>query len=452
MKDSNRIQIVVVESHQHVLEHVHFVLRRKRRLLLDSSSTACWSMLHFDAHPDLACPHPTVPAAACFQPRRTWDVVGKDGKAPEEKDLYELLDSTSTGIAEWILPLVLAANLTRVQWVRPSGQSLKQLPLGKHQYHVGTWVPVPNDVEMVSPPASFLDLSQTAIVKVDWNCPYYQDDDTSVPFETLHFPKLLNLEVSELSDYSQSEEQHSGQQDADLLPWTLDICLDYFCCLNPFVTDLEQLDSAFCNAFLDCVLQSTLYNSDGANHAPRSQHALATFRQLLLQVLHSTATSPDEKDAPIKSALVEYYEPPELGKRLVNDLIASLDASAENRVRLTSLAVEALPNLTMPHDTTKTTMGAIRPSLLAVREAIVREQQQTKTDPFIITIARSSVDGFTPAGVVEELQNELLKMIHDVHCTCPHAPLKPNDCTDGCRLNLIFDYGEWEGSTLDNVQ
>jgi hypothetical protein len=115
-KKRQKIPVVVVEQHQHACEHIHQVLRQRRRC-------DAWSMVHYDAHPDLACPHGSIPAAACFR--------------PNENDLYELLDSTATGIAEWILPLVLAANLTRVHWIRPTEQPVEQLPLGEDVYHVG---------------------------------------------------------------------------------------------------------------------------------------------------------------------------------------------------------------------------------------------------------------------------------------------------------------------------
>jgi hypothetical protein len=60
------------------------------------------------------------------------------------------------------------------------------------------------------------------------------------------------------------------------------------------------------------------------------------------------------------------------------------------------------------------------------------------------------VDGFTPECVVEELQAKVLTMIHTMYCNCQHgAPLTPKGQTDSCRLNLVFDYGQWEGSSFD---
>jgi hypothetical protein len=72
----------------------------------------------------------------------------------ETKNLYELLDSTASGIAEWILPLMLAANLTDVHWIRPAeafteGEimsnvccktttaTIRQIPTDTNSYRVG---------------------------------------------------------------------------------------------------------------------------------------------------------------------------------------------------------------------------------------------------------------------------------------------------------------------------
>jgi hypothetical protein len=106
--------------------------------------------------------------------------------------------------------------------------------------------------------------------------------------------------------------------------------------------------------------------------------------------------------------------------------------------------------LTMPHDSHQAvSMEALLPSVQVAQNEIELHQHEVGTNPFIITIARSSVDGFTPECVVEELQAKVLTMIHTMYCNCPHAPLTHNGQTDGCRLNLVFDYGQWEGSTFD---
>jgi hypothetical protein len=420
-------------------------------------------MLHFDAHPDLACPHPNIPAAACYNPRKTWPVVQvqqheseekstnneSSDVANDEKDLYELLDLTSSGIAEWILPLVLAASLSEVRWIRPTGQLLKQFPLGEHQYRVGAWVP---KQESPSSVLSFLDLPPNALVKVDRDCPYYQDDDTSVPCGELLLPKLLSLSVAELP-----EQQNPRLRDDErsLSPWMLDICLDYFACLNPFVKDIETLDPTFARALCDCVLKSIFYTEDRKDPSSRNQDDLSAFRKLLSEELQRTACKDNTFDVTKSSLhpLLKFYESPKIGEHLLKALLNSLRTSAAaDRTQLATLAVEALPNLTMPHDSHQAvTMEAIVPSIQIAQKEIELHQQEAGTNkPFIVTIARSSVDGFTPECVVEELQAKVLSMIHTMYCNCQQPPpLTPRGQTDNCRLNLVFDYGEWEGSSFD---
>lgn len=413
-------------------------------------------MLHFDAHPDLACPHSNIPAAACYNPRKTWPVVqhqseieekstNESSDPNEEKDLYELLDATSTGIAEWILPLVLAASLSEVRWIRPTGQLLQQFPLGEHQYRVGAWVP---KQESPSSVLSFLDLPPSALVKVDRDCPYYQDDDTSVPCEELLLPMLLRLSVAELPGKHNPRVRDDERSLSS--PWMLDICLDYFACLNPFVTDIEMLDPAFARALCDCVLKSIFYTEDWKDPSPRNQDALSIFRKLLSEELQRTACM-DTFDVTKSSLqpLLKFYDAPETGEHLLSTLVNSLRTSAADRVQMATLAVEALPNLTMPHDSHQAVcMEAILPSVQVAQNEIELHQHELVTNPFIITIARSSVDGFTPECVVEALQAKVLTMIHTMYCNCQHAPLTPKGQTDSCCLNLVFDYGQWEGSSF----
>ena len=106
---SERLKVVIVEPHHHALEHIHESLRRQRRL------GKPWKLCHIDSHPDLACPSNGIPAGACFRPRDEWTIQvpseNKDEKGETRSGcLYELLDLSTTGISEWILPMVLAAG------------------------------------------------------------------------------------------------------------------------------------------------------------------------------------------------------------------------------------------------------------------------------------------------------------------------------------------------------
>jgi hypothetical protein len=92
---------------------------------------------------------------------------------------------------------------------------------------------------------------------------------------------------------------------------------------------------------------------------------------------------------------------------------------------MATLAVEALPNLTMPHDSHQAvSMEAILSSVQVAQNEIGLHRHEAGTNhPFITATARSSVDGFTPECVVEELQAKILTVIHTIFFNCPHAPL-----------------------------
>lgn len=457
----DKIYVVVVESHHHVLEHIHHILRRRR--LLNST----WSMLHFDSHADLACPGSHIPAFSCFQPRKAVrmrktrglsDVSDErsgddsssssssskeDGLAYEKKmNLYELLDSTASGIAEWILPLVLAANLRAVHWVRPPG-TVRQIPAGLHNYNVGAWLGTAES----SPIESFLDLPLTATVKVDWGCRYYLEDDTFVSENELVLSQPLRLNVSEGSSMEPSD---SNQLAEDI--FALDVCLDYFACLNPFVTDIEVKDVALAKALVLAVTESRFY----CGKLPETyQVDLTIFHQLLKECLKSCSDvdSYTRYQSSI-TALQSYYDAPKIG--MIEALRATLMShrNQDERDDLIEMAVDAIPNVTMPHscigdgiahDTIQERLGHFS------RE--IRHRCSRK--PFVVTVARSTNDGFTPKSVVEEVQVMVLQEIHECYCRCA-TPCYLKNLTESnifqsmvtCRLSVIYDYGPSEGFTF----
>ena len=124
----------------------------------------------------------------------------------------------------------------------------------------------------------------------------------------------------------------------------------------------------------------------------------------------------------------------------------------DDRKTLVQLAIEAIPNLTMPHSSADPDdQSSSIEQRLQCFQTCVREWRHDL--PFIITIARSANDGFTPKSVVEELQTSVLKEIHERYCGCDGlnlSSLSENGYwTDvACRLHVVFDDGKWEGSIL----
>jgi UPF0489 domain len=288
-REGRRLRVKVVESHQQVLPDVHLCLRQRRGRRATASPSPSptmpaaagvegWDLVHFDSHADLACPV-NVPARLCWRPHpdptddgdsdndndgaggANGDDDADDDDADDDEDgavapwwsLYDHLEATPSGIAEWIVPLVLGARCERVTWIRPpppppaalpthrtTGGLLHQahsirnasFPPGEHSFSVGAWLPPTESPPLVSssslPTPSFLDLPPQARVRVDSNLPYYADDegegdtkDSSrclgcfAPTSELIFAQPVRLTVSYGNDDNAGDGDGDGDSNGD---------------------------------------------------------------------------------------------------------------------------------------------------------------------------------------------------------------------------------------------
>jgi hypothetical protein len=414
--DNGMPAVVIVEQHQHALEHIHHVLRKQKRI-------KAWAMVHFDAHPDMACSN-TIPAKLCFAPRLG---LARDGD--KVKTLYDYLDETSSGIAEWILPLTLTAKLKRIDWIKPMFSH--QLPMGETTFQVG----VLNPNEKQPPIKSFLDLDDHAVVRVDLHHPYYLDDDhvlSSDPESSLRLQlaQTVHLHVKHVGDTTPAVKT----------PWMLDICLDYFVCRNPFLHDIEVLHPEFAQLLLslskECLAIAASPNQDYRRKRREFHEAVQALLgnnqedqgKLLRQSLQT------EKDARI-------------------DKVLSILSDDPNAEKLATMMLQALPHIAMPHESTLPTPAELEKRIDdAIKEI---EKYDNNTQPFLITIARSTNDGFCPLALVETIQKRLLHRLEDVYCWNDDDDDVDDEASDDGfsnrnNLRVVKDYGEGEGSTLDD--
>lgn len=468
-----QIHLIVVEAHNHALEHIHYVLRqreRKRNKDKTNSHSSSWTMLHFDSHPDLAVPN--VTAKACFLPRNeySYKVVSRDAskladigtdERIESKNLYEKLDTSTGGIAEWILPLVLAADLNSIYWIKNSW--CHQFQNGEYRFSVGAWKDQQQNHNFTTD--TFLDLDDKATIKVSLMHPYYLDDDTSVEESELHLKKPLHLIVS---DSSESMVMDHVQD------WILDVCLDYFLCRNPF---LDELTSHFGSYFTGLLLRSItttqlwrnsmMYDNIVAASIYRNHHQ--NFRQLSKKMIETCVIRKIESNEKVNSihgifssqdedAFFHLYLSPKDAKDLWNDIMVEisrfiLEDKSMSPDMILSIICNALPNLNLPHDDTYST-DASSYECLSLRCANkvkgfgdYLRSFRPKNDPMCITIARSSDDGFTPSHIVDQLQHSVIDEVHSIFCGCS---LRYSSEGGVCNLEVLSDYGEFEGSTLED--
>lgn len=418
---------MVVESHQHALEHIHSVLRKQKRL------GRCWRMVHFDAHPDLACPE--FPARACYLPYEEFDDVrcespeqprygseNEETESRQKKNLYELLDSTASGIAQWILPLVLAADLTEIYLIKPSCSD--QLPMGKHRYNVGCYT---GDTDQQRP-ESFVNLAEHAKMKVDWDTPYYWDDNSVVPTNELLLSKALTLNVLEVEE---AKERAMGFS----TPWHLDVCLDYFGCRNPFLDELEATSALYAASLVEIAKMAHRVAVLSDNYSDKWHQ----FIRCMQNVLDSWRCEQGFDAAFVQLEPFLKMETRQRAEQVKQHVLHEQEKAILGR--------NAVENLLLPHET-------VTEELVQRRvEGFCSYLKRRDNDivPFLVTVSRSSNDGFTPPFVVDALQSQVLMTIHSTVCGCPRNKADdwkiPASYSDCC-MSVSFDYGEWEGTTL----
>ena len=119
-----------------------------------------------------------------------------------------------------------------------------------------------------------------------------------------------------------------------------------------------------------------------------------------------------------------------------------------NKAVNSKLGSEALENLLLPHEAITeeritTRLQGFIGLLESLRDTLYPDAL------FLVSIARSSTDGYTQVQMVDHLQERVMDAIHSCLCSCDASPRTPDDCGGAeCRIKITFDYAEWEGSTF----
>ncbi|CAO1349286.1 unnamed protein product [Diamesa tonsa] len=349
LKKFKKIPVFIVENHDNVME---FLLKcfATRHLPFENIM-----MIHFDSHPDMCIPR-LMPAKTVYQKS-------------------ELLESLS--IENWIIPTLFAGHLNEVQWVRPPWA--KQIPDGQHTFFVGDY----NDRIHVS---STLDYFLTD------GCYQRQDKLQNKKKVTIHVSEMNEIISNELLD--DDENKH----------WILDIDLDYFSTHNPFLNiypkaetyeklrKLYSLEKNYDPTNLDSVDAYVSNRNKQLDFFETLFGHMAQFGNLdnfkcddkTLEDKYTLATE-------LIDCLCYHYSIYEIDWFIVNDAGCTTD----------DLEVE------LPHHESTTE------EFTDMIKKFEKFLKSLKKPPTVITIARSSLDDYTPVDQVDIIQNLVLEALRN---------------------------------------
>lgn len=342
-----KIPVFIVENHNDVLELILPSLAR-RYLPLQNNL-----MIHFDSHPDMCVPR-QMSAQTVFN-RQT------------------LLESLS--IENWIIPLMYGQYLgPEIVWVAPPWAH--QIPAGHHALIVGEC----DDK-----------------IKVNSNLDYFLSDGCCEDDKKMSNQKRVSIHVTQASDESMNELIRDD--------WILDVDLDYFSTLNPFL-NIYPKASTYEKLRVLFKTEKVYDVNDPVSvlaYQQRRNHDLDFFEKIFQ---HMAQNGSLEKFKNEDASMSEKFE---LAKQLIDDLcrhysIYDIDWFIINDAGCTCDDEE----LQIPHH--ESTEDTIK-ELLTKFEKFLKS---VKVPPSMVTIARSCEDGYTPAHQVEFIQSEVLRTLRNV--------------------------------------
>lgn len=260
----NKIPVFIVENHNDVLELILPSLARRYLPFEDNL------MIHFDSHPDLCVPR-QMSTSAVFNRQM-------------------LLESLS--IENWIVPLMYGKHLgPDFVWVAP--QWSHQLPLGRHDVIVG-------------------DCDDK--IKVKTNLDYFLSDGSCCEESSAEelTKKMLNQKKMTIHVTQVNESLNELIRD----DWILDVDLDYFSTLNPFINIYPKANTyeKLHKIFMTEKDYDVNDRESVSRYLKKRNHELDYFEQIFQYMAHHGSLEKFEND---DSSMNEKFE-------LVKELIENL--------------------------------------------------------------------------------------------------------------------------------
>jgi len=344
-------------------------------------------------------------------------------------EVYFNLRSDPGGIAQWMLPAVYGGHFRCIWWVRPSWA--EQIADGEYNIMVGrsqrrSEVAESGDGAGIFPPQRARDARQLMsgevrsegaswtnavssppeTIRVSCAEPYFVEDGTYCPESELVAAKPLRLLVSQLPLESADSraELHLNRGSG----WTLDVCLDYFACGNPFLNGTRpNIASPFAAAQNAASFRQSPVDNLAAFYAKRS-----AFDAAYAAVLRGEGSDGSFNSTCGESQLeaLGCFLPEDRREALLADLRVALRSARESELQQ---ILEAGDMVTLPlHPATE---GELKERLAAFKAFVSRlcSDRGLGTRPSAVTIARSVVDGFCPMRWLCVLEQGVFEVLRE---------------------------------------
>lgn len=439
-RGGNGTPTYVCEYHDEALRCLHHGIRRRRIPFSDLA------LVHLDAHPDMAA-STSMPAETVFE-------------AP--RDVHHALRTDPGGIAQWILPAVYGGHVASVWWVRPawSGQiadGVYDVTVGRARRAeefveaagqgmgngapgpLGTTVAVASrtrdaavpQVPVLATPVACSNAlaakelpptpaaatsgaggvaSPSETIHISCSEPYFVEDGLYCPSSKMLGGKPLRYVVGQAAGALEPLPPlaPAGR------PWIFDVCLDYFVCGNPFLSQVRPEIAAPFAAVQNAVTFRQGAVSDVAEFlAERDAFDIAYSAMLRDAVARAqrgelAGDAAEDYDEVELVGLLGGHLPEARREALLDALSDALDAAMASELQQ---ILEAGDMVTLPlHGATAEEVEQRLASFDAFLQRLV-SSGGLGSKPVAVTIARSVVDGFCPMRWLCKLESSVLESV-----------------------------------------
>ncbi|KAI9916118.1 hypothetical protein PsorP6_018211 [Peronosclerospora sorghi] len=374
------LSVIIVDDHHHCLSDIHLAIRRR---FVPFSNI---HVVHVDAHPDLSFPS-VADTSAIFTP----------------ETLYELLDNSVAGIAEFLLPLVFAGHVNQITWLKPWWAT--QIPTGRFQQLAVGKRTINGTMGVTSELFHF--------VENELFCPLEDLNMSSIRYfdlfttETISSTNATNVAAEAIATARQNSKSY-----------ILDIDLDYFSTWNPFRKDLEARIGESKVTKVVKVFSSVRFMQNSRQHVTGKQRneEKKTFDELMNR-LKAVDT---REDATIrrsewlhlqKDFIVLYDDTVEVDKML-DDFYQVLETYREDEATRREIWTNG-SFLTLPHH--ESSQKEIERMILELEQFLHTHKLDHTNPPVLITIAKSVGDEYLPPYQVKETLSSVLQMLERLY-------------------------------------